>query len=299
MRSFALALVASCALVGCSRTTGTSTAATPRPAGPPPDPTSVRFAAGPARFRLEASTNTVQEVMGNSQEIAFTQSLLLSTALAETGTELALGITVDSLSVQGTVPGLDPATLSSARGQVINARFTPLGVRLGVTMPDSTNPVMMQLGRTFRDFLPRLPSAPIAAGVSWVDTTTDTQSLPGGAGQTSTRSVRQYTVVGWEVRDSVRALHISVTGNYEVNGTGEAQGQPLEISGTGQATGDRWVSRTGQYLGGTSRDSTNLTVNVLNMGMSIPIRQVQTMTVTRLPGTDHPTPALSPHHRRL
>jgi len=283
MRSITFVLLASCAIVGCGGTAGTSSAPTPRPAGPPPDPTSVQFATGPARFRLDASTNTVQEVMGNSQELAFTQSLLLSTTLAEAGAELALGITVDSLTVDGNVPGLDPAMLASARGQTVSARFTPTGTRLGVMMADSTNPVLMQLGRTFRDFLPRLPSAPIAAGLAWVDTTTDTQSLPGGAGQTTTRAVRQYRIVGWEDRDSVRALHIAVTGTYEVTGTGETQGQPLEITGTGQAIADRWISRSGQYLGGTSHDSTNLTVSVLNMGMEIPIRQVQTTTVTRLP----------------
>jgi len=283
MRPIALALLASCALAGCGRTAGTSSAPAPRPAGPPPDPTTVRFAAGAARYRVAASNNTVQEMMGNSQEIAFTQTLQVSTTIAGSGTELALALTVDSIAVDGTVPGLDPSILASARGQTVNVRVTPQGARLGVTTSDSTNPVMMQLGRTFRDFLPRLPSEPIAAGLTWVDTTTDTQALPGGAGQTSTRAVRQYRVVGWEDRDSVRALHIAVTGTYEVSGTGEAQGQPLEITGTGQASSDRWISRGGVYLGGTSRDSTNLSVNLINMGMTIPIRQVQSTTVTRLP----------------
>ncbi len=282
MRSLTFPLLATCALAACGGSAGTPAASTPapRPAG---DPAAVRYAAGAARYRFEVANHTVQEVMGNSQELQFTQSLLLSTTLGEAAGELALAITVDSLTVQGTVPGLDPSALAVAQGRTFTARFRPDGKGLGVTNPDSTNAVMVQVARAFREFLPRLPSAPLVAGYTWVDTVTDTQALPGGAGQTSTRSVRQSRVVGWEDRDGMRAVHLTVSGTFEITGTGETQGQPLEITGTGQATGDRWVSAAGQYLGGASRDSTNLTVNVLNVGITVPIRQVQNVTVTRLP----------------
>jgi hypothetical protein len=277
-----IALIATCALTACGRSAGAPAAAAPA-TRPPGDPTSVLFAAGPARYRLEVVSHTVQELMGNSQELDFTQSLLLSTTLAAAAGEVTLALTVDSFTVLGNVPGLDPSALAGAQGRTFSARFSPEGRGLGVTIPDSASPLMGQIGRTFRDFLPRLPSAPLIAGHTWVDTTTDTQALPGGSGQTSTRSVRQSRIVGWEDRGGVRAVHLAVTGTYEITGTGESQGQPLEITGTGQAAGDRWVSASGQYLGGTSRDSTNLTVNVINVGITVPIRQVQTTTITRLP----------------
>jgi hypothetical protein len=282
MRAVTLTLLATCALSGCGGTAGTSAAPAPapRPAG---DPASVRYATGPARFRFEAANHTVQEVMGNIQELQFTQTLLLSTSLTEGDSGIALAVTVDSLSLQGTVPGLDPAALAVARGQTFHARFTPQGYGLGVSSPDTANAVFAQVARAFREFLPRLPSAPLVAGFTWVDTVSETQALPGGAGQTSTRSVRQSRVVGWEDRDGVRAVHLAVTATFEISGTGETQGQPLEITGTGQAAGDRWVSATGQYLGGTSRDSTNLVINLLNVGITVPVRQIQNVTVTRLP----------------
>jgi hypothetical protein len=284
MRSVAAALVASLALAACGGSAGSSAAAAPSPRPTAArDPAAVHYAAGAARYRLDVTTNTVQEVMGSNQEAQFTQSALLSTTLADAGAEMVLAITVDSLTVQGTIPGLDAAALSVARGQTFRARFTPHGLGLGVTVPDSTNAVMLQVGRSFRDFLPRLPAAPLAAGVAWADTVSDTQSMPGGTGQTSTRSVRQHRIVGWEDRDGVRALHLATTGAFEISGTGEAQGQPIEITGAGQATADRWVSAAGQFLGGTSRDSTNLTVTVINAGITVPIRRIQSTSVARLP----------------
>jgi hypothetical protein len=81
----------------------------------------------------------------------------------------------------------------------------------------------------------------------------------------------------------VRALHIAISGVFEISGTGEAQGQPIGITGNGQAVAERWVSATGHYLGGTTRDSTNLTVNVISVGVTVPVRQIQLATVTRLP----------------
>ena len=39
----------------------------------------------------------------------------------------------------------------------------------------------------------------------------------------------------------------------------------------------------GVYLGATQTDSTNITVNVLSVGITVPVRQTQRTTVTRLP----------------
>jgi hypothetical protein len=282
MRSVAAALVASLALAACGGRT-TVPAASTAVSQPPADPTTLRYVAGSARYRLETVNQTAQEVMGSSQEFQLTQTFLLSTALAEAAGELTVAITVDSVTVLGTVPGLDANALEAARGQLFRARFTPLGHGLGVVVPDSTSPVMLQVGRGLRDFLPRMPAAPITAGLTWTDTVSDAQTMPGGGGRMTTRSIRQNRIIGWEDRDGTRALHIAISGAFEIAGTGEAQGQPVEITGSGQATADRWVSATGQYLGGTTRDSTNLTVNVTRAGITVPVRQVQTTIVTRLP----------------
>jgi hypothetical protein len=280
MRSVATVALVSLAAAACGGRGSAPTSTAPRP---PAEPTVIRYASGPARYRLEVVSQTTQEVMGATQEFQLTQSLLLSTALADSAGEVALAVTVDSITVQGSVPGLDVDALGAARGQVFRARFSSRGRSQGVTVPDSTSAVMVQVGRAFRDFLPRLPDAPIAAGLIWTDTVTDNQSMAGGSGQMNTRAIRQNRVVGWEDREGMRALHIAITGAYEISGTGEAQGQPIELTGSGQAAADRWVSTTGRYLGGTSSDSTNLTVNVINVGITVPVQQVQRSTVTRLP----------------
>lgn len=100
----------------------------------------------------------------------------------------------------------------------------------------------------------------------------------------ATRSIRNNRVVGWETRDGVRALHLAVNGTFSITGSGTVQGgTAVEMSGNGTATSDRWVSAAGVLLTSTGVDSTNLTVNVPSVGMSIPIRQTQRTTITRLP----------------
>ena len=80
-----------------------------------------------------------------------------------------------------------------------------------------------------------------------------------------------------------RALHLTTQSAYTVSGAGEAQGTPLEMAGAGRSTSDRYVSATGVFLGGTESDSAEINVNVVSMGMSIPVRRSQRATITRLP----------------
>jgi hypothetical protein len=221
-------------------------------------------------------------MMGNTQELTLTQSMLFGTTLAEEAGNLAFSATVESLAVTGNAPGVDASTLGAVRGQTFRSVFTPVGRNVSNSVPDTTNAAMQQVGRLFREFLPKLP-ATTTAGTTWVDTTNDSQTMPGGAGQTATQAIREHRVVGWETREGGRALHITTNGRFTIAGTGDVQGQAIEISGGGQVTADRWISAAGVYLGGVTNDSTNLTVNVLNVGMTVPIRQVQRLTITRLP----------------
>ena len=134
----------------------------------------------------------------------------------------------------------------------------------------------------FREFLAGLPAGTLAEGTSWTDTTTQTQS-PGPGMTAHSQAIRQHRVVGWELHDGVRALRITTTGAYTITGSGEVQGQQMQINGTGVATMDQFVSAAGVYLGGAKADSANLMVNVLTMGMEVPIRQTRRVAVTRLP----------------
>jgi hypothetical protein len=270
-----------------SRSTDTATApvpaATVTPPAAPAQPATLRYAAGTGRYRVESQINVTQEVMGTAQATALTANMLFSTALAEDAGNLLLTATVDSITIGGSAPGVDAGALASARGRTIRTRFTPVGriVPMQATA-DSADPMTIQLTRSVRELLGALPPS-TAAGTTWTDTITDASTLPGGGGSMSTRSIRNHRVIGWESRDNRQALRITTTGAFTIAGAGEIQGAAIQLDGSGNATVDRWVSTDGIFLGMTSSDSTNMTVLVSSVGMSIPVRQTQRVTVTRLP----------------
>jgi hypothetical protein len=261
-----------------------NTSPAPAPVAAAAEPSTLRYAAGTGRYKVETALNMAQDMMGNVTEVTATTIMIMSTTLTDDGGNLLLTATLDSVSVTGNMPGVDASALSGARGKTFRARFTPSGRPLPAPPnPDSSDALVTQLGRGIREFLAVLPAAAVTAGASWTDTTTESNPMPGGTGAMNTRSIREHRVVGWETRDGARALHMTTSGTFTISGSGEVQGgTPVEMTGNGSATLNRWVSTTGTFIGSTGRDSTNLTVNVPTVGMSIPIRQTQVTTVTKL-----------------
>jgi len=276
----AAALAVACASRGAAPA---STAPASRPRAASAQPTTLRYATGAGRYRIEGLTHSEQEVMGNTTAFDLNTSVLVSTATSEEAGNLGLAITIDSIALSGTAPNQDVPSFEAARGRTFRAVFTPAGRPVSVRSPDSTNAVFEQLARGFREFLPVLPPVAISAGATWSDTVNQTVPNPGGEGTTSVQSQRQHRVVGWETRDGTQALHIATTAALTMTGTGSVQGQPIELSGTGTSATDHYVSAAGVYLGATQSDSTNITVNVLSVGITVPVRQRQRSTVTRLP----------------
>jgi len=246
---------------------------------PPADPTSLRYAAGTARYRVEQATHVVQEVMGQVNSADVSSHHVISTVASDSGPNLALAVRVDSIEVSGP-EGADLSSVTAARGQTFHLVVAPSGLVVAVQSPDTTNLVLRQFGLGLREFFPHLPAAPVTAGETWTDTVTTTN---GGEVSVTMRSVRQNRVVGWEDRDGARALHIASTSTYSVSGSGEAQGQPVEMSGNGQSTRDAFISAAGVFLGSVESDSALINANVTSVGITVPIRQTRRSTVTRLP----------------
>jgi hypothetical protein len=256
---------------------GAPAAAAPAPAR---DPASLRYGTGTSRYRVEQTTHVTQEVMGqvNTADLASHQVVsVVATAAAE---NLALAVTVDSIEVSGGPAGADVSGIAAARGQTFRLVVAPSGLVLSVSAPDTTNLLLRQVAVGLHEFLPRIPAAPVSAGQNWTDTVTTTNS---GDVSVTMHAVRQNRVVGWEDRDGVRALHIASTSTYSVTGSGEAQGQAIEMTGSGQSTRDSFVSAAGLFLGSVEADSAAINANVTSVGLTVPIHQTRRSTVTRLP----------------
>lgn len=269
----AVVAAAACASGGTSGSAAAPAAARPAAA----EPTALRYAAGTGRYRVEHQSHTVQEMMGQSQEADGGLTLVLSASLSAEGANLAAAFTVDSISVTGP----QGSGLEQARGRTFRAVLTPAGRSVSLSLPDSSNPALQQMGEQFREFFPTLPAGTVAAGRSWTDTTADASNL--GEIRVTSRAIREHRVVGWESRDGVRALRIATSSSYRITGSGSAQGQEIQLDGGGTASAEKLVSAAGVFLGQTASDSSTIMVNVVAMGLEIPVRRTSRSSVTRLP----------------
>jgi hypothetical protein len=262
-------------------------AAAPAPAAAAPAPraeaTTLRYAVGAGHFKLESQSHVEQEIMGQSTKVDVSTVMLLSVAVADAAGNLGVGITIDSLAVTlpPGVPAPDPAELRAARGKTVRLVTSTQGQTISVVPPDSASAIVQQVTQGFREFLPALPSGTVTAGATWSDTTS--QATPTQVGTATVHMTRQHRVLGWEDHGGTRALHVTTTGTYTLTGSGEAQGQSIELTGGGQRTTDAFVSAAGVYLGGTFSDSSLVNANVVSAGMVVPVRSTTHSTLTRLP----------------
>lgn len=276
-------LAAALLAVGCAGHRPATPAASAPAAAPAPaprsDPTALRYSAGTTRYRVEQTTHIVQEVMGQVNAADLTSRHVISAVATESGANLALAMTVDSIDVSGPA-GADLSSVSAARGQTFRLVLAPSGLVISLEAPDTTNLILRQFSLGLREFFPRIPAAPVAAGETWTDTVTTTNT---GDVSVTMRAVRQHRVVGWEDRDGARALHVTSTSAYTVTGSGEAQGQAVEMAGNGQSLRDSFISAAGVFLSSVESDSALINANVTSVGLTVPIRQTRHSTVTRLP----------------
>lgn len=247
------------------------------PAAAAATPQTVRWGAFSGRYDLATELRQVQEMMGQTNEMNNNSHLFVSAAVTSQGPNYLLAMTVDSSSSSNPQAG-DPAVL---RGKTVSLVVSPVGEVISMTMSDSTNPAVRGMASGLREFLPILPER-VTAGAAWTDS--GTVDMPLAMGLNLSRTARNdHVVVGWEDRGGTRALHLTTTSAYSVSGTGEMQGQMLEFSGGGRSVAERFVSAAGIYLGGSETDSSVINVNVVSMGMSIPVRTSSRSTVTKLP----------------
>lgn len=267
---------------GCAgRATPPATPAPARAPAAPAEPATLRYAPGTGHYRLESQTHVVQEMMGASNATDITTAALLTADVAQAEGNLGVAITIDSLRITAPMGAPDPAELAAAKGKVIRLVVSPAGQPVSLTPPEGVGAVVLQTAQGLREFLPALPPGSAAAGTTWADTTTMTTPSMGIA--VTVKMSRQHRVAGWEDHAGVHAMHIATTTTYTVSGSGDVQGQSIELSGAGQATSDAYVSAVGVYLGSVASDSALVNANLTSTGMVIPIRRTTRSSFTRLP----------------
>ena len=201
---------------------------------------------------------------------------------ADVSGRLAATFVVDSLVADSGVLLPPTMNLASARGLTVTGWVAASGELQDPVYSDSgaAQSLSLLLG-WFRRFFPPLPPDGAQPGLEWSDTLTTTE--PGGTA-TVTRATRFTARAGaWEPRPEGPALRLDVEEVYQFTGAGDGGGQPLELRGSGARAGVDYLGADGRYLGGTSRDSVSLTISLPQQGITIPQRQLGTLSVQLLP----------------
>jgi len=254
---------------------------------PPMPPESATIEIGPQRSRFVAhqrvEIHNDYAGMPPEQLLEFRSwfTATVGPALDSAG-RWATTFVIDSL-VADSATALPPTfNLAAARGLAVQGWLTTTGELQDAVFSDSAT--AQNLGRLlgwFRRFFPYVPVDGFREGGEWTDSLTTTEP---GLGATITRtSTIHMRATGWELRDSAPALRVEVTETYAFSGSGEGGGQPMDVQGSGFRRGVEYVTDQGEYTGGVSHDTASLTITLPQQGITIPQRQIGTLTVTRLP----------------
>jgi hypothetical protein len=300
-RVAAAALLAACA----GGAPGTPPAQNPAPTAPPPTytpqepppgvvpPTAVVPAATGARLGAQHARFLAHQVveihndyegLPSRQTIGYRSWFTVTVRdTADSSQRLATTFVVDSMVADSGVLLPPTMNLAAARGLTVTGWVAPTGELQNPVFSDSAvvQSLSLLLG-WFRRFFPHLPADGVQPGREWSDTLNTIE--PGGpatVARTSALVVRAAAT--WEVRPEGEALRLDATETYQVTGSGAGSGQPIELRGAGVRTGTDYLARDGRFFGGTSRDSVALTITLPQQGITIPQRQLGTLSVQLLP----------------
>ncbi len=273
----------------CGSPPRSGTAPTPTPAAPPGvapvhSPT-VQFGPSTTQYLVRQEVHIQQDFAGVQPTIDLRYGLFLTAAIsAPADSGLPTTFTIDSIVVDSATQLPPQINLAAARGYRITGRLLPTGEF--ISGPCDGKPDSSQIGSLlprFRSFFPRLPVGGVRPTMTWSDSTNTTDNSCGSSSLMTTQSANQRTAAAWEDHAGSRALRLETIATYHFNGSGDQSGNPFTVAGSGTGNWIQYVGSDGRYLGGELRDSTTLSIDLQNQGVTIPRRQRSHTVVTALP----------------
>jgi len=255
----------------------------PPPGAPPAAPQGLRLGPSAQRYVMHTVVHIDQEFQGMRQPLDF--GLRAFFAVTITGPADSSGypttITIDSIVPDsGTTPPMG-INLGAAKALSFVGRLTPRGEFRSQSVSDSVAAqALAPVVGSFKNFFPRLPPGGLTLGVSWTDTTVESDRA---AGNVTVTSINHSHAAAWEDHNGTRVMRLDVTSEFTIKGSGQQAGQPFEVAGSGVRNGVDFLSIDGRYMLGESRDSTSMTITLPIQAMTIPRTQVSKTTVTVLP----------------
>jgi hypothetical protein len=258
----------------------------PGPVRRPPVPEAVRYGPCAVRYVIHRDLHIAQSFGGHPQVQTLGARVFVSATIVGPADSAgyAATFTVDSMVPDSGMPPQVAESLTKVHALVLAGRIGRRGEFRGTQASDSllaAVPAPAALLGNFRDFLPRIPSEGAQLGGNWTDTLALTVRT--GGAEVTRRAVVASKATAWEPHANGWSLRIDTQGTYTVAGSGANNGQPFTVTGTGVTATRAMLADDGRFLGGESRDSTDLTVTLPVQSLTIPVTQILHSTVVVLP----------------
>jgi hypothetical protein len=238
--------------------------------------------APPTKTRYKIDQTSSQEidasaVGGPKQSVTNHLVAYVLITLADTTGGRTMHVVVDSV-VGDTASAIPKAVLDSLKGGTYHGQVAPNN-RITDLRPMNGAEANTPITGLLSNFYPRVRTG-WKTGDSWTDTTETTNPVPNG--QLTVRTVTNYKANPAEQRDGQKASRIDAAFASSLTGSQETPNGSASFTGSGTGTATQYLTSDNRYLGGTTTQTSNLSVTGSFAPQPIPITIKQTTTVSTL-----------------
>lgn len=257
--------------VACS--SGTPSVDTPMVPAPDPD-LPFSYADGEASYLHSSVQHIEQEISGQVMTSTSSLKIYLTARIDGFDASRTVTFTIDTIP-EAEGPGYTTSEGRRFNGIEVEGVFSRDGRISDLRIGQEPSPIQSRISVLLTQFFPIIPEGGATAGARWIDTTSyDTDD---GSTRISTTAVTTHRAGAWLEDGS--GLPVTWQTDYTFTGEGLQLGQAFTLEGTGHRVGEHLLSIDGAFLRTTSTDSSEATVQLTSMGITVPIHQTGADTV--------------------
>lgn len=239
----------------------------------------VLYRARPAeQFAVHRRDSLVLELSAAPQTQTFERTAYVRVAVTDASGGSRVVVSLDSLRTE---PGsaVPRDSLAPPDGSRWTATLSPTGLLTDIVASD-TSPVSDRLRSVLPLLFPRLPDGGARVGASWSDTTDS--RLRVNAFDAKEQAIVHSRATALDGQGAGRTLTIESDGTYTQTGKGSPFGQPMEMRASGTRHGIAHLGLDGALLDAEGSDTGDLTINVPEVGQSVPAHRTSSYRITAL-----------------
>ena len=228
----------------------------------------IEYAPGTMKYRVSSATSGSQTTPGGtaSFDIGVEERITLTVMRHAKDTVMAM-LTLDSISIKS--PGPQP-DLSKLVGAKFVSLVSPTGKFYTSKAPEGLDPQLAPIVDAVGKFLPSFRGN-LAPGVTWSDTISGKVAQMGM--DVERTNVSTYKVDGDTTIGGQKAFRVLRNAAVKGVGAGSMQGTPVTMEMSATSAGSFFITASGTYLGGSTKDDALTKIMVVQQNMEITIKQ--------------------------